>query len=101
MDCAARRVGLRGWRGGTGFSGDAWLLDGGVGGGGPLGTVWEEGRQNGVDQERAAPPGTATSAVTTVLCMPEAASARFSQLRDPNEMRFEPLCAKFKILQLC
>ena len=33
--------------------------------GGPLGTVWGEGRQNGDDQHVAAPSGVALPAVTT------------------------------------
>ena len=76
-----------------------WTVERGEGD--PLGKDRRGEGQNGVDPERAAPPVTATSTVITLLFMSAVASARFSQLRDPNEMRFEPLCAKFKILQLC
>ena len=69
--------------------------------GNTLGRVWGEGEQNGGDHKVAAPPSTAMPTVTIVLGMPEAASTHNSRFRDPNEMGFSPLCAKFKTLQLC
>ena len=61
--------------------------------GGRLGREWA---QNGGDQKGAAPPGMTMPVVITVLGMPVSASTCFSQLLDPKEMVFSPLCAKFK-----
>ena len=75
-------------------SGDQWCRGGVLGEkGNLLGRVRGEGKQNGGDQKGAAPSGTVMPVVITVLGMPEAASSPISQLLDPNEVGFSPLCA--------
>ena len=63
-----------------------------------LGLVRVAGKLNADDHKVAAPSGTASPAVITVVSTPAATSTRFSQLRAPNDVWFSPLCAKFKIL---
>ena len=65
-----------------------------------LGLVRVAGKLNADDHKVAAPSGTASPAVITILSTPAAASTRFSQLRAPNEVWFSPLCAKFQDLRL-